>query len=76
MIYVSDGSGGGIEHPLIIAKLAKFNKLDFAKAKLFRTDFLTSRVKKIFMYLKTTFSKILIFKYFHLKYYIQIETNA
>lgn len=51
MIYVSDGSGGGIENPLTIAKLAKFNKLDFAKAKLFRTDFLTSRVKKIFIYL-------------------------
>ncbi len=70
VIYVGDGSNGGIENPLTITKLAKFNKLDFTKAKLFRIDFLTSRVKEIFIHLYNTFSKILIFKYFNPKCHI------
>lgn len=68
-------------------KLAKFQKInlarskktilskDFMKINLSKTDFLTSKTKKVFTHLWKTFSKALIPCYFDPELYICIETD-
>ena len=78
-----DGAGGGasggetdrsIEHLSMAFKLAKPTKeSDFVFS---GADFLTSKAKKVFIYLQKSFTKALILKDFDLKCYIRIETNA
>lgn len=56
-------------------KSTKSQKVDFAKAKLFGADFLTSRAKKAFIYLQNTFTKALILHYVDTERHICIETD-
>ena len=59
-------------------QLAKSKKLDLLKVKAnsSKTDFLTSKAQKTFIYLQKTFIKALIFRCFDPKYHIKIETDA
>ena len=63
-------------------KLTKFKKLNlikvqnFAKTNFFETNFLTFKAKKTFIYLQNTFTKVLIFYHFDLKYHICIKINT
>lgn len=57
---------------------AKFKKPELAKTidKASKTDFLNLEVKTAFLHLQTVFTKSIIFHYFDLKSYIQIETDT
>lgn len=50
--------------------LTKSKKSNFAKTNFSKTDFLTSKTKKTFIYLQKIFIKVLILYHFELKYYI------
>lgn len=62
-----------IENLSIIIKLAKSKNFDFVKSNSFKIDFLTSEVKKSFIYFQKAFIKAFILQYFDLKYYIYIK---
>ncbi len=84
----SNGVGKNIKNLSTVINLAKFKKSDLIKLKKldlpktnstkvnFRTDFLTSRAKKAFIYLQKPFIKALILHHFDMEYYFLIETNA
>ncbi len=71
-----DVNGGNIKNLSTIEKSAKSKNLDFANAKSSEADFLTSEVKKAFIYLRKAFTKALILYYFDIKRYIHIKTNV
>lgn len=59
-----------------LIKCKKTKNLEFTIANFFRTDFLTSKAKKVFIYLQKTFTKILILWNLILKHYIHIKTDV
>lgn len=65
-----------IKNLLTIIKLAKLKKLDFAKAKPSRIDFITFGAQKAFIYLQKAFIKTLIFRHFNPECHIYIKTNT
>ena len=64
-------AGGDNENLSNAGKLKKRSKANSTEA-----DFLTSRVKEIFIYLQKAFTKALILRHFDLEFYIQIETDV
>lgn len=54
--------------------LTKIKNLVFTKANFSEIDFFIFKAKKIFIYLSKVFTKVSIFYYSKLKYYIHIET--
>ncbi len=57
-------------------KLTKRKRSNLIKAHFSGTDFLTSKAKKVFIYLRKAFTKALILRHFDLEYHIRIETDV
>lgn len=75
----ADGINSDNKNLSIVAKLKNLakskRKSDFAKTNSFKTDFLTSRAEKTFIYLQKAFTEALILCYFDSKSHLWIEIN-
>lgn len=70
---VGDGDTKNLSN---IEKLAKSKKLDFAKPKTFKADFLTPGAKEAFIHLRKAFTKASIRHHFDTKCHIHIKTDS